>query len=207
MAKIVGMTEVLEKTYHWTFEIRSTAPFGHPGKLIPQGVGYRRLCTSGECVLARTDDSNWPYDGGMPSDASFVINNVDAIVTSPCPPNLRDVLAALRLSVIIENRPEIERSLVDIVSHDRVLEARVAYLEKFVSEFLRRDEPAAEAMRMLGGKPMDAPADPRRLTKPLLLNHRKQLMPEISWSGPIAVVEPIVVQVRLGGLHRREVMT
>ena len=187
----IAVREVIDHTFFWT------ARFDHESW---QTV----YLTNGERISP--ERSNWHYGPALPSGMKFVAMSVDARVMSGREdPLLHDILSNTRLELRAGNGPvTLERALIDITVTDSVLEARVEYLERFVTELLRTDHPAAEALKLLGAKPLERQNDYRTITKPFLLDSQTGLIFTVTKPKPKNTV-PMDIQIRLRGLLKREV--
>jgi len=201
MPKVVGVSEHREFSFHWTLFVDTTES---AGRLMLNGSSVA-MSTSGGAVPVRR--SNWFYETcGAPRDTTYVPMMIDSTVVSGSDdPRIHAALATLRFSIVVDSREVVSRMLSDVTVHDSVLAARVASLEKFVTEFLRIDHPAAEAMRMLGAKPLENAIDLRRIAKPFMLTERNSAVFTFNSEQPLTVSRPIEIKICLRGLGKHTV--
>lgn len=204
MSKIIGTREHVEHIFRSTLEI-APVPSAGMVDLIREPGAARPSTDPNAPAVQLSEDSNWIYGYTLPSDVTFIVLQIDAIVVSGRNlPNLAEVLSAIQLQFYVDFQVAIERCLVDVTSHDSVLEARLAAVENFLNEFRRFNEPAAKAMRALGAKLLGGAPDLRRLAKPVLVPPRKVMEFRASWPRALTHERPILVQVRLRGIRSRD---
>lgn len=190
--KLVEVSDYIERV-HWRRFIINHTPYG--GSLMLHLWEYRCdiPCTDGSLLLNQK--------GGSPPCGNYtsIIQGIDALITRGRDVRgLQDALCAINIALEVESRTVVERRLADVTTTDSLLEERLAALERFVAEFLRLDEPAAESMRRLGARPLDAPPGSlRRFERPYLSQAASSVRLRVEWDRPLMVDGEIEIELRL----------